>query len=221
MTKATLSLEHNVLFPKTQQEHPPLLVLLHGYGSDENDLFSFADELNQKFLVISLKAPIALSFGGNAWYEINYQADATKWTNVPQALEAKALIIKSINEAQKAYGTAVNQTYLLGFSQGAILSYAISLSHPKVAQNILALSGYVDTQLLPDVLAENELQNLDYFVSHGSVDEVIPVDWARKSKQFLTENNLSFSYKEYNMGHGINPECFKDLQDWLTSKQML
>ena len=72
---AQLPLIH-ITRPSTLKENAPLLVMLHGYGSDENDLFSFADQLNSKFLIVSLKAPFSLPMGGNAWYEISYYRNA-------------------------------------------------------------------------------------------------------------------------------------------------
>lgn len=212
-----LGLEYNLLEPATKSKNTPLLVMLHGYGSDENDLFSFATELNKSFLVVSLKAPIPLSFGGNAWYDINYSPDASKWTNVEQGLSSIQKITSAIEILQKHYEIKSSNTFLLGFSQGAILSYAISITNPLLVHKVVALSGYVDEKLLSNTEQSNK-QLLDYFVSHGVQDAVIPVSWARNSKNFLLKNSLKHSYHEYNMGHGINPQSFNDFNKWLDNK---
>ncbi len=214
-----LPLDYNILEPKTPSKNPPLLLMLHGYGSDENDLFSFADELNQKFLVVSLKAPIRLGFGGNAWYDISYSENAEKWTNVPQALQSRNLVLESLDIIHKEKNTNPSETYLLGFSQGAILGYSLSINNPQLFKGVLALSGYIDKQLLPKTLEAKKYP--DYFVSHGKQDGVIPVAWARKTYQYLKENNFTSEYHEYNMEHGINPECFRDLLNWLRDKNTL
>ena len=214
-----LPLEYKLLQPKIATQNPPLLLMLHGYGSDENDLFSFADELNQKFLVISLKAPLALSFGGNAWYEIAYSDNAEKWTNVPQALDSRGKIIECIDIILREQNTDPQETYLFGFSQGAILGYSLSINYPQRFKGVLALSGYVDPQLLPKTLEAEKYP--EYFVSHGKQDGVIPIAWARKTEKYLKENNFTFEYHEYNMEHGINPNCFSDFMNWLKNRSLL
>jgi len=214
-----LPLEYNILEPKNPSENPPLLLMLHGYGSDEHDLFSFADELNQKFLVVSLKAPISLGFGGNAWYDIAYTENAEKWTNVPQALKSRSLVMECLDIIHKEKNTNPNETYLLGFSQGAILGYSLSINFPQRFKGVLALSGYVDKQLLPKTLEADKYP--DYFVSHGKQDGVIPIAWAQKSAEYLKENQFNFEYNEYNMEHGINPQCFADFMGWLKNRNMI
>ena len=212
-----IPLEYKFLAPKTKQENPPLLILLHGYGSDENDLFSFADQLNNKFLIISLKAPLRLPMGGNAWYEISYSENAEKWTNIPQAISSRSTILECIETIKKEYSTS--DTYLLGFSQGAILSYSLSLSYPEKFKGVLALSGYIEPKLIPEKLEAEKYP--DYFGSHGTQDPVIPIDWARKANALLKSNQINLEFHEYEMGHGINPECFHDMAKWLENRELL
>ena len=212
-----LPLEYRFLAPRAKQENPPLLIMLHGYGSDENDLFSFADQLNSKFLVISLKAPLSLPMGGNAWYEISYSENAEKWTNIPQAKSSKDVVLDCIDEIKREYNTS--ETYLLGFSQGAILSYSLSLSEPSKFSGVLALSGYIEPKLIPEKLDAYEYPS--YFGSHGIQDPVIPIEWARKAEAFLKSNQIDIEFNEYQMAHGINPECFGDIAMWLKNKGVL
>ena len=212
-----LPLEYRFLAPRAKQENPPLLIMLHGYGSDENDLFSFADLLNSNFLIVSLKAPLGLPWGGNAWYEISYSENAEKWTNIPQAKSSVQTILKCLEEIKKEYNTG--DTYLLGFSQGAILSYSLSLTHPDMFKGVLALSGYIEPKLIPETLDANSYPS--YFGSHGIQDPVIPIDWARKAESLLKSNGIDLEFKEYQMAHGINPECFQDIAIWLENKGLL
>ena len=78
-----LSLEYLVRQPKTKAENPPLIILLHGYGSNEEDLFSFAEELPDSMLVISVRAPLSIGFGSYAWYTIHFETnDASKFSDI-------------------------------------------------------------------------------------------------------------------------------------------
>lgn len=222
MEKKTLSLAHNLLPAKAPDEKPPLLLMLHGYGSHENDLFSFAPMVNEKATVVSLRAPMSLPWGGFAWYEIDFNALGTgKMSNTEQARESMELIRKVIGEIHEAYGTDPQRVWLVGFSQGAILSYGLSLNYPKEFGKVLALSGYILKDIIPEKYKKDELQHLDYFLSHGTQDEVIPVEWAQQSPKVLEQLGVSHQYREYPMGHGINPECFEDLKLWMWERDMI
>lgn len=156
MTKKNLSLQH-IIRESTLTENAPLLIMMHGYGSDENDLFSFAKELPEELFIISVKAPYALQPYGNAWYAINFDAERGKWTDTQQAKTSLELIAKFIDEAVNSYPVDKKNVSLLGFSQGSILSYAVALTYPEKVKNIVALSGYIDQNILPDNIKEKTI----------------------------------------------------------------
>ncbi len=189
--------------------------MLHGYGSDEKDLFSFAELLNDRFLVVSLRAPKKLPWGGYAWYDIDFTGSASRFGNPEQALESLQKVNTFIDEIALKYDTNPAETVLLGFSQGAILAYGLAIRHPKKYKRIVALSGYIFKEIMPSEIIQDNVSGLDIFGSHGVVDEIIPVAWARNSQDWLKSNHIHSEYHEYQMGHGINPECFKDMLAWL------
>ncbi len=84
--------------PKISSENPPLLILLHGYGSNEQDLFSFAEELPDEFLIISAQAPYEMGYGGYAWYAIDFDADDNKFSDLDQARKSVTKIVSFIDE---------------------------------------------------------------------------------------------------------------------------
>ncbi|WP_299126199.1 alpha/beta fold hydrolase [uncultured Winogradskyella sp.] len=206
---------HYIKRPSTLKENAPLLIMCHGYGSDENDLFSFASELPEELMIISLRAPYAMQPYGNAWYAINFDAEKGKWSDDEQAKQSVGFISEFIDYACKTYAVNSDSITLLGFSQGTILSYAVALTYPEKIKNIVALSGYINEAILPDSIEEKDVAHLNFFCSHGSVDQVIPVDWARKTPAFLKALDVSHVYKEYPVGHGVAPQNFYDLKDWL------
>ena len=212
-------LHYNILQPKHKVDNPPLLLMLHGYGSDENDLFSFAELLNDRFMVVSARAPQNLPWGGYAWYDINFTNPAERFGNPDQAKQSMGMILELIKTIQQEFKTARSKTVLLGFSQGAILSYGLSLNYPELFSKVLAMSGYIFEEIMPDVIAENKTRHLDYFQSHGTADEVIPVAWARNADKWLSEKKLKHVFKEYaGMGHGINELCFRDMLHWVAQR---
>lgn len=213
-----LSLEYLIREPKVILDKNPLLLLLHGYGSNESDLFSFASELPEEYYVISARAPYDMQYGSYAWYAINFDANENKFSDVGQAAESRDLIAGFIDELIAAYPIDSKDVTLVGFSQGSILSYAIAFSYPEKIKQIAALSGYLQTDMAVANFKANDLSKLRIFASHGTVDQVIPIDWARKIKPFLDEMNIENVYKEYPVGHGVAPQNFFDFRNWLLNK---
>lgn len=209
-------LKYLVKYPRVQAKNsPPLLVMLHGYGSHEEDLFSFADQLTDRFLVVSVRAPINLPWGGFAWYNINFTESAERFGDPSEALAAVEKISTFVKYATHKYATDANQTAIMGFSQGAILSYATAFRNPGLFKTVLALSGYIFKEIMPLKPSIDELKKISFFGTHGIYDPVIPVEWARASKAYLENYDINLTMKEYVMEHGINPDCFRDLMQWI------
>ena len=210
-----LSLHHLVREPKIKLEKNPLLLLLHGYGSNEEDLFSFASELPEEYYVISARAPYDMMYGSYAWYAINFDAEENKFSDLNQARTSRDVIANFIDELIATYPIDEQKITLIGFSQGTILSYAVALSYPKKVQRVVAISGYLNTEIAVENYAQNDFKNLKIFASHGTVDQVIPIDWARKAKPALDGLGIETTYKEYPIGHGVSPQNFYDFKSWL------
>lgn len=213
----SLPLEY-VSRPSSLKENAPLLIMCHGYGSDENDLFSFASELPEELYIISLKAPIAMQPYGNAWYAINFDAEQGKWSDNEQAKVSRDLIAKTIDEACNTLPVNPNNVTLLGFSQGTILSLAVALTYPEKVNNVIALSGYVNTDIMTKEFSSKDYSHLGIYCSHGSVDQVIPVDWARQTPKFLDTLSIEHTYSEFPVGHGVAPQNFYEFKDWLSKR---
>ena len=212
-------LEYLIRKPKIETKNSPLLILLHGYGSNEEDLFSFATELPDELLIISARAPLTLGVGSYAWYSINFDATSNvKFSDLDEARNSIQKIENFIDEVIEKYKVNTKKIFLLGFSQGSILSYAVALKNPDKIQNVIALSGYINTELIPIDLTKEAVNKLDFFISHGTVDQVLPIDWIRKSLPILDTLEINYQYKEYPIGHGINPQNFTDFKSWINNK---
>ncbi|TDD98778.1 alpha/beta hydrolase [Flavobacterium cellulosilyticum] len=210
-----LSLEYLIREPKIKLEKNPLLLLIHGYGSNEADLFSFATELPEDYYIVSARAPYDIQYGSYAWYAINFDADQNKFSDNDQARTSRDLIACFIDELVENFSIDASNVTLIGFSQGTILSYAVALSHPEKVQKVVAMSGYINEEILEKNYLRNSFSNLKIFASHGTVDQVIPVEWGRKSLPFLEKLGINTTYKEYPIGHGVSPQNFHDFKAWL------
>lgn len=213
-----LSLEHVVRPARIEEGKPPVLIMLHGYGSNEEDLFSFAPLLDERYLIVSARAPLPMGPNGYAWYNIAYREDGEKFKNDKSAINSRDLIVTFIDEVVELYSGDQKRVSLMGFSQGAILSYAVALSFPRKVRNIVAMSGYIDQDLLDPNYRKGDFSVLSFYCSHGSVDEVVPIQWGRKTKPFLDKLRIENTYSEFPVGHGVSPENFKEIEQWLTLK---
>jgi phospholipase/carboxylesterase len=210
-----MKLKYLIREPKIKKNKNPLLLLLHGYGSNEEDLFSFASELPEEYCIVSAQAPFEMMYGSYAWYAINFDAEENKFSDIEQAKQSRDLIADFIDELIINYDIDALNITLIGFSQGSILSYAVAVSYPEKVQRVVAMSGYFNPEIAIQQFAENDFSKLRFFASHGTVDQVVPVDWARNSIPKLKELGIDIVYKEYPVGHGVAPQNFFDFKNWL------
>ncbi len=203
--------------PKIKSGKPPVIILMHGIRSNERDLFSFADLLPAQFLVVSARAPYSLGNDGYAWYHADFSTD-TPVINAEEAEKSRAVVIQFINELKAVHPFDETKVYLCGFSQGAIMSYSVGLTHPELVKGIAVMSGRVLEEVKPKVVKNKVLKKLSVFISHGINDNVIKVQNARNAKTYLESLGISPTYKEYTEVHSINNDMLTDLVNWLSKK---
>ena len=112
-----MNLTYLVREPKIKQEKNPLLLLLHGYGSNEEDLFSFARALPSELTIISIRGPISVQGMGYAWYDISFDSFGNKTYNQSQAIDSRDKIIECIDLCVETYNIDNKNISLMGFSQ--------------------------------------------------------------------------------------------------------
>ena len=204
-----MNLQFIVREPENITPQTQLLVMLHGYGSNEEDLFSFRHDLPKDWIIVSFRAPRNSDYEGFAWYDIDFN-NPDKFLDVDQAVDSMKLIMKSIDNLKHHYQLE-SKTNIVGFSQGGILTYAMTLTYPDYFHKVACLSSYPDPKILKNIKGKKEIQHLRFFVSHGSEDAVIPLDWGRKAADFLYELGAFFTFREYMTGHSVNQKNYIDL----------
>jgi phospholipase/carboxylesterase len=216
MKDQSFSLVHQMAPPKSGLgERPPLLLLLHGYGANEDDLFSLAPYLDERFLVVSPRAPISLRGMGYAWFNLGFTPQGIAIE--PQEVEAARQILrKFIGEVIEAYDCDPQAVYLVGFSQGAMMSLAIALTFPGTAAAVVAMSGRILPQTVEQIADKDTLIGLPILVVHGTGDSLLPISHARETKTRLAELPVDLTYREYDMGHEISAESLEEITHWLT-----
>ncbi len=214
----SLTLEHIVRKPQVTSTTPaPLLLLLHGLGSNENDLFSFASQLDPRYLVVSVRAPLAYGYGGFAWFNLNFTTGMPA-ADMIQFEQSRVKIMRFLEELQQQYEYDPKKIILAGFSQGAMMSYAVALTHPEKIYGMIGMSGYVVKDLAPKIKNRDALKQLKILATHGTYDQVLPVFLGRSTRDFLQTLPVEFTYKEYPMAHEVNPACLNDVRQWLAKQ---
>jgi phospholipase/carboxylesterase len=197
---------------------PPMLIMLHGLGSNEQDLFSFAPLLDGRYLILSVQAPIAYGFGGYAWFNIDLTSGIPS-ANIQQVTQARRLLSAFVKEAIETYQPDQEKIYLLGFSQGAIMSYATAFSEPYHIRGMVGMSGYILREITPQISFSPQLKKINVLATHGKNDQVLPIFLGRATNDYLRTLHIDYTYKEYDMAHEVNAECLEDVKTWL-SKQL-
>ncbi|MBL4625187.1 MAG: phospholipase [Flavobacteriales bacterium] len=155
-----------------------LLILIHRYGSNEKDLFSFANRF-PKTTVICVRGPITRSGNSFCWYDIQFRNNGEHERDLQQAVQSETMLLQFISAMEDKYETT--NTIIGGFSQGAIISAKIALSHPESVDGIICISGMLlSTDLTPNIKLSKQYKSIKAFYSHGTRDNVISIDKGRR-----------------------------------------
>jgi phospholipase/carboxylesterase len=205
-------------------QRPPLLLLLHGIGSHEQDLFGLVPYLDPRFYVLSLRAPLTMFPGSYAWFELNIDGRGPR-IRPEQAEESRQALISFIESAPAAYQADPEQLYLMGFSQGAMMSLAVTVTRPELLAGVVAMSGRTMPELFDSTTAlgghlapEEALLDFPLFITHGRQDPVLPIQFGRESRDRFATLPVDLTYKEYDMAHSVSDESLRDVIAWLAER---
>lgn len=216
METKNLALKYLIREPKIKTDKRKGIILLHGVGSNEKDLFSLAEHLPDDFYVISARGPFVLGGDRYAWYNVDFSTGKPVY-DAKQEKVSREIISTFIGQIKQHY--LLDDVYLGGFSQGAIMSYSIGLTQPKSVRGIVALSGRLLTEIQPLVKKSDDLSKLSVLVAHGTQDRTLGIAYAREANTYLKELGVDLTYTEYENAHQISESVLKDLHQWLAEKK--
>lgn len=210
MSTLQTPLYHRVLFPEhSAADRHPAMILLHGRGSDEEDLLGIAPMLDQRFLVISVRAPYQFPNGGFTWYDLEQGGPP----DLSMFNESYRKLSVFLDDVIAGYPIDPSRVILFGFSMGTVMSFALGLTRPEKIRAVAANSGY-----LPEVPSLTyrwqELARTEFFITHGTEDPIIPIALARRARELLATSNASVTYKEYPMPHTLGDRALADVLAW-------
>lgn len=212
--KPTLELEYLVRQPTTFIQHPPVLFLFHGAGSNEQDMFSLASRIPDEWLVISARAPYMISEGQYKWYDVK-MVDNTITMNFSQEEESRKAVLKFMDEVIAFYHADRNRVVLAGFSQGANMASVVSLTTPEKVIGFAIFSGRFIEEITPLISTSASLKSVQCFLAHGNRDNMLPIAYAGENQQKIQLLGISVTFSEDASAHTISQKQYKDFLQWL------
>lgn len=202
------ALEGILLAPQSGQPAQRLVVLLHGYGSNEQDLLPLADYIAHDYAIVSLQAPIALGNNRFAWYRngSGAQADITA---------ARQQILNRITQLQRQLKISPNKTLLAGFSQGAVMSWSLVLNSPETIGAAAIFSGRLPESQGITATRQGKVTLPELFIGHGQRDQRIALALDEQAASIAQQRGYSLTFHRYaDLGHGINEQELNDFKQW-------
>lgn len=218
---SALSLAHAVRLPaigaNAAGERPPLLILLHGVGSNEQSMAALAPEMDPRFLVLSARSPLALGPNSFAWFHVTFTAQGPVIV-ADEAAAGWARIAAFIDEAVATYDADPARVYLGGFSQGAIMALATLLTAPERVAGAVAMSGRLLPEVLPHVASPERLRGRPVLLVHGELDDKLGIHFARSARATLSGFPVDLTYRELPIGHAVTRQSLDVVAGWLAAR---
>jgi phospholipase/carboxylesterase len=196
---------------------PPLLILLHGVGSNETSMARLAPALDPRFLVLSVRSPLELGPNAYGWFHVTFTPHGPSIV-AEEAIAGWQRIASFVDDAVRAYDADPARVYLAGFSQGAIMSLATLLTAPEKIAGVAAMSGRLLPEVLPHAAAPAALAGKPVLILHGTHDEKLGIHFARSARDRLATLPLDLTYRELPIGHLVTPESLAEVSAWLTAR---
>jgi len=215
---ASYEFEHLIRMPEIVNDGPfPLLILIHGLGSNEQDLYSFAEHLDKRLLISTVRAPNQIGANRFSWYDFDLNGGDFIYS-FEQLNYSRAKLLKYIEQIKKAYNIDSDSIYIGGFSQGAIMSLATALNHSDIIAGAMVLSGDLLDEVEAELNSKKINEKLSIYMSHGRRDPVLTFAEAEKDAKYLDKLNINFEEHWFDSKHTISTENFISMNQWLTAQ---
>jgi len=187
----------------------PALFVFHGMGSNEQDMLSLVDELEDRFFIFSVRGHVSQP-PGYAYFTIQGFGKPHR-EGFDHGINQLSSFIGYIEEQ---YQVDSERLYLLGFSQGAIVSMTLGLTLGNKVKGIIALNGYIPSFVKEDYNIK-PVEEVSLFISHGEFDNILPYQWGIENNEYFTSLNAQVTFKTYQVGHTVSLENKRDFTSWL------
>ncbi len=203
--------------PAAGGAEPWLLVLMHGVGSNERDLFGLAPAVPVPYHLLSLRAPHTLGPGSYAWFQFGILPDGSRVIDERQEAQSRAQAGQVVHAAAAQLGIPASRVVVGGFSQGGIMSLSLLLTQPRLLRAALVWHSRLLPEVVPQQVAPAQLEGRSLWVSHGRQDPVIPLASGQAIRDHIASLPVDLTYREYAGVHEIRPDELNDSMGWLAA----
>lgn len=216
-TRTEFIFKHELRLPQLNSgKKAPLLIMLHGRGSNEKDLFPFADHVDNRLIVVTPRGPLTLGNNKFAWFDLSFKEG--KFHYIESEIDThRKMILEYVDQLIEAYDANPNAVYIGGFSQGAIMSLYAAMTAPEKFDGIYCMSGQMYPNFKSQMKSGPAFNELDILITHGKKDNVLPFEDIKKSALFLKTSGAKVETKWYDVGHTVSSENINDLVYWLST----
>lgn len=205
---ARAGLLHRVAVPDGEGPHPTVL-MLHGRSGNEGVMWIFSQAVPEEWLLVAPRAIKEDPRGGYSW-RIRQKDE---WPTLAQFDVPVGAVVDFIQALPELYNADLDRLYLMGFSQGAALSFAITMHHPQMIRGVAALVGFLPMEC-DDLTTASALEEMPVFMAVGKQDPRIPYERSLSCAHTLHLAGADLDYHEYDMEHRLNAEAMRDLKQW-------
>lgn len=193
---------------------PPLLILLHGVGSNEEDLFGLESAFGPDWIVVSVRAPLTMRPGSYAWFPVQFTPQGPV-IDPDQAETSRKLVAEFVDEAVTTYGADPKRVVVAGFSQGAIMAASLTLTEPEKVAGAVLMSGRILPEVLPLAAPLERRTKPSYLIVHGTQDQTLPIAHGRASRETLRSLGIEPDYREFPIAHTISDASLAVVVEWV------
>ena len=195
-------------------EKPGCIFMFHGYGSNKQDLFSLEQYLPASQTIISLEAPLRLPFGGFSWFDIDYSDVIEnnldkRYKEINESIESLLINIDRHIENENLNQDDIT---ILGFSQGGSICWKLGLDYSERFRRVIPISSFIHPSYLNEDL--DFYRELLIYSSHGTQDEVIPINLVEDYIKLLSRKN-KLIFEKFESGHTISQRNLINLINWI------
>lgn len=208
------SLHYIIRENKDSVAKSPLLILLHGHGSNENDLFSLSNSIPNNWIVASVRGPYQMAENSYRWYDVK-MVNGKIVINIDEEERSRKKLMQLIAEMTQKYNADSQKIIVAGFSQGANMAQSLGLGEPNLVAGFGVFSGRFVEEFSPYISKSTTLRNSKAYISHGSGDNMLPKTYAAENISKLKDLGIQITYCEDTNGHSISTNQWTEFSKWL------
>lgn len=194
-----------------------LLVLVHGWGSDERQLAPFAQDLDAGALVALPRGPRSADADSQGWYRVALGGDVPRM-ELEEAADSLGRLADFVGQLQARHGLPAARTVVAGFSQGGELAAALALNAPDTVAGFAVFGGRVPDELLVQRPVPGDARRLQALLVHGRHDEVLPFACLQQGAARLRRLGIAPVLSAHDAGHEVTAGMWRAFRAWFADR---